>query len=72
MKRIVSNRRGQILVEYMLLLVVAATIAAIIVKGLANRDPNDRGFIVQRWLEVQQEIGGDLIDKCAGNDCNTP
>ncbi len=67
-----KRNAGQVIIEYILLLVVAATIAAIIVKGLASRDENSPGMVVKKWIEIQTEIGNDLPDQCTGNDCNTP
>lgn len=69
-KSLLSSSRGQVVIEYILLLVVAATLAALIVRGLANRDPDNPGLVVEKWLAIQQEIGNDLPEKCAGSDCN--
>lgn len=63
------NQRGQIVIEYMLLLVIAVAIAAIMVRGLANRSEGSEGIVVKRWKQIQQEIGNDLPDKCAADDC---
>lgn len=67
---ILRNRRGQLVVEYILLLVVAVTIAALLVRGLASRSESSPGIVVERWKKIQEEIGNDLPDKCTGNSCN--
>lgn len=66
----IGNRRGQIVVEYILLLLVAVTVAAVLIRGLASRSESDPGIIVERWLKVQEEIGSDLPDRCTGTQCN--
>lgn len=66
----IRNRRGQIVVEYILLLVIGVTIAAILIRGLASRSESNPGIVVKRWKEIQKEIGGDLIEKCVGDICN--
>lgn len=66
----IRNRRGQLVVEYILLLVVAVTIAAVLVKGLASRSESNAGIVVKKWKSIQDEIGGDIVDKCTGNSCN--
>lgn len=68
--RLIRNRRGQIVVEYILLLVIGVTVAAVLVRGLASRSETNPGVVVKRWKDIQQEIGNDLIDKCVGDLCN--
>lgn len=53
---------GQIVVEYVLLLVVAVSIASIIVFKVASRNPDNPGFIVAKWQEILQFIGDDMAD----------
>lgn len=50
-------------IEYVLLLVIAVAVAALISKELVNRDPNNTGILVQKWLDIQTTIGNDLPDK---------
>lgn len=70
MKSRKSSQRGQIVIEYILLLVVAVTIATIMIKGLVNRSTENPGIVVKKWREIQAEVGGDLPDKCTGNSCS--
>lgn len=63
------SQSGQIVIEYILLLVIAVAISAILVRGLANRTEGSEGLIVERWKMIQQEIGNDLPDRCAADDC---
>ncbi len=66
--RLKSNRRGergQIAIEYVLILVVAVTIAVTLTKGLVNRDPQDPGLIIQSWVNILSTVGKDLADSPA-------
>ncbi len=56
------NERGQIVVEYVLLLSVAVTIAMIIVSQLVRRDaddPENSGALIKKWREIQETIAKD-------------
>lgn len=64
------SKSGQIVIEYMLLLVIAIAISAIMVRGLANRTEGSEGIVVKRWKQIQTEIGNDLPDKCAAEQCS--
>jgi hypothetical protein len=66
----VRDQSGQILIEYILLLVVAVAIAAILIRGLASRNEDNPGIVVERWQNIQKEIGNDLPDKCVGDSCS--
>ncbi len=57
-----AAQRGQIVVEYVLLLLVVVTIAAAIVKTVASRDPSDPGFLISAWDKMLNTIGSDLND----------
>jgi hypothetical protein len=58
-----SNRRGQVVVEYVLLLVIAVAVAALITKELVRRDPDAPGVLIKKWDDILKEIGNDLPDK---------
>lgn len=55
---------GQIVVEYVLLLVIAVGIAALITNLVVSRspDPTKRGFLVNKWEAIVNAIGDDLAD----------
>lgn len=70
-----SSRRsrrqgGQVLIEYILLLVITTGIAAILVKALASRSEDSPGLIIEKWKKVGEEIGKDLPEKCVGEPCS--
>jgi len=60
--RIRKQPAGQIIVEYILLLVVAVTLAVIVTRQLVSRDPDDSGIITKKWSDVENAIGSDLPD----------
>ncbi len=59
------NQRGQILVEYLLLMVIAVACATLLTKGLVGRgDDSNRGIVIKQWDRIIHIIGNDLPD-CA-------
>lgn len=54
-----SNQKGQLVVEYILLLTIAVGLAAVITTTLASRDPEEPGFLVAQWMSIIQAIGAD-------------
>lgn len=57
-----KNQRGQILIEYVLLLLIGLMIGNILVRQLTrfSDDPEQRGVIIQRWIKIWEAIGKDL------------
>ena len=53
---------GQIIIEYVLLLVVAITIAALVTKAMISSDQGNPGFVLTTWSKVIQAIGADAAD----------
>lgn len=54
-----QQQNGQVIVEYVLLLVVAVALATIIVTQVVQRDPDSPGFLIQKWGQIQKTIGDD-------------
>jgi hypothetical protein len=57
------NNKGQVVVEYVLLLVIAVSISALLVSELASRNSEDPGVIVSKWHSILSVIGNDLPDQ---------
>ncbi len=57
------NRRGQVIVEYVLLMVIAVAVAALISRELVSRQEESPGILVEKWHSILQTIGDDLPDK---------
>lgn len=55
--------RGQVAVEYVLLLVVGVTIWITLVSQLVSRNPNSPGPVVRKWVEILRFVGTDEIEK---------
>jgi len=58
-----TSRRGQVAVEYVLLLMVGVSIAALIVSMVVSRNSDSPGFIIVKWMQFIQLIGADVIDR---------
>lgn len=63
MRSNVKNQRGQVAVEYVLLLAVGVTVWLILVKNLVSRNPESPGLVVKKWRELIQTVAADRIEK---------
>lgn len=59
-KKSLQKVRGQVVVEYVLLLIASVAIATVITKLMVSRDPDNAGFLVDKWNQIQKVIGDDL------------
>lgn len=59
---ILTRQGGQIVIEYVLLLVIGVSIAMLITSKMASRNPNNPGFLVQKWYDIIKVIGEDTAD----------
>ena len=58
-----SSERGQIVVEYVLLLSIAVTIAVIMISQLIKRDqddPENSGALIRKWQQMQDTVAKDV------------
>ena len=62
------SQRGQIVVEYVLLLIIGVTVAIIITSTMVSRNPESPGFLVKKWLDIIQTIGADTADDLKPED----
>ena len=53
------NQRGQVAVEYVLLLLVGVTIWITLVTQLVSRNPQKPGVIINKWQQILEMIGAD-------------
>ncbi|MEK2646131.1 hypothetical protein [Bdellovibrio sp. BCCA] len=58
-----KNNRGQIVVEYVLLLVIAVGIAALLTSRLVSRNADNPGILVSKWHSILKTIGDDVPDR---------
>ena len=59
------NQSGQIVLEYVLLLVIGVAVAAALTTFLVSRNPQSVGMIVLKWTEITRTIGSDTADDLA-------
>ena len=64
-----THSSGQIVIEYVLLLVIAVALATLIVGQMVGRgdDANDSGFMLRVWQSINRTIGDDYPDHPAEN-----
>ncbi len=53
---------GQIVLEYILLLVISVSVATYLTKKLVGKDPEDAGIVTSTWSEINSAIGADIIE----------
>ncbi len=58
-----QSQRGQVAVEYVLLLVVGVTVWLLIVEQLVSRKTESPGLIIQKWRQVLEVVGNDRIER---------
>lgn len=56
------NNHGQIVLEYILLMLVAVASALLITNRLVGRNPDNPGVVIQKWSQLTQIIGADQGD----------
>ncbi len=56
------RQRGQIVVEYVLLLVIGVSIAMLITSKMVSRNADNPGFLVKKWFDIIKTIGEDTTD----------
>jgi len=67
------NNRGQVIVEYLLIMVLMVAIAATLTKKLVGRgDVDGQGVIVKGWSRMIKAIGNDLPDCAKQTSYGTP
>jgi hypothetical protein len=53
------NRRGQVVIEYVLLMVMMAGIGAFLVRNLVSRNIDEPGILVTKWNQILNFIAQD-------------
>lgn len=68
------NSKGQVLIEYILMMVFVVTIAAVLTKSLVGRtsDEANQGMVIKSWNRMIKAIGNDLPDCPKQKDYNSP
>ena len=58
-KNKLRSQTGQVVIEYMLLLVLITSLGAVIIKGLVSRNADDPGLLVAKWHSIIKTIADD-------------
>ncbi len=56
------RQSGQIVVEYVLLLSIAVTLAVMVTRTLVGREEGSEGFVIKAWQTLITQIGADHAD----------
>ena len=59
---------GQVVVEYVLLLIIAVSIAMLITSLMVSRNPESPGFLIKTWRGMLDTMGSDPADDLKSND----
>ena len=59
---IARGQRGQIVVEYVLLLIIGVAVATLITSQMVSRNPESPGFLIKKWVDILKAIGDDTPD----------
>ena len=61
-KTIIGQNKGQLILEYILLIFVVAAAAVLLSKSLVGRGEGEEGVIITKWAQLLQMVGQDLGD----------
>ena len=56
------KQRGQVAVEYILLVSVAVIVALIITTTMVSRESGNEGFLIKAWRVMLDTLGADKAD----------
>jgi uncharacterized protein (UPF0333 family) len=54
-----KSSKGQVVIEYVLLLIVAVIVAILITLFMVSRNPDEPGVVVDKWNKINRAIGDD-------------
>ena len=60
-----GRQSGQVIIEYVLLLLIGLTVGNILIKSLtaSSDDPDKQGMLIKRWIRIWDGVGKDYPDK---------
>ncbi|MFP5520277.1 MAG: hypothetical protein ACLGGX_10255 [Bdellovibrionia bacterium] len=58
-----ANDRGQVIIEYVLLMIIAVGLAVALTRQLVSRNQDDPGVLTGAWHNILTTIGDDIPDK---------
>ena len=63
-----ADQRGQIVVEYVLLVIVGVAVATLITTTMVSRSSDSPGFLVKKWADLIRVVGQDPADDLAATN----
>ena len=63
MKRRLRHQGGQVVLEYVLLIVVSVGLATFITSQMVSRNPDSPGFLIGKWMQMLRFVGDDQASK---------
>lgn len=57
-----KKQSGQVIVEYVLLMVIAVSLAVLLTKQLVSRNEDEPGVLTSKWQSILGEIAEDQPD----------
>ena len=61
-KAILGQNKGQLIVEYILLIFIVVVVCALLTRTLAGRSPDNEGVVIVKWSQLLEMVGQDLGD----------
>ena len=61
-KTILRQNRGQLIVEYILLIFIVVSICTILTRTLVGRGDDQAGLVIVKWSQLLQMVGSDVGD----------
>jgi len=62
LKTTLGQNKGQLIVEYVLLIFVVVSIAVLMTRSLVGRSEGNTGLIINKWSQLLEMVGQDLGD----------
>lgn len=60
-KSLLRQNKGQLIVEYILLMVIVVSVCALLTRTLVGRG-DESGVIIQKWSQLNSMVGQDIGD----------
>ena len=60
--KLLRQKKGQLIVEYVLLIFIVVSIATLMTRMLVGRGEGDNGIIITKWSQMLNMVGQDLGD----------
>jgi uncharacterized protein (UPF0333 family) len=62
LKKLIGQNKGQLIVEYILLIFIVVVIASLLTKSLVGRGTGNSGIVINAWSRMVEMVASDLGD----------